>query len=332
MYSIITDLLSSHQNVILDGGTGTDIQRRGVPMDGDSWCAEANRTHPEVVQAVHEAYISAGSHIITANTFASSVFIFNALGRDDDVLEMDAVAVQIAKKATLGKNVCIAGSISTMRPVVPNSDRNDLSKSWSEEQARALFQRKASNLCEHGVDLILMEMMRDTDTAVWATQAALSTGLPVWVGISAERREDGQLCGFSRPDCLIEDIIIKLAALRPAVMNIMHTSANLVVDTIAILRRHWAGPIGVYPDSGYFEMPSWVFADVIPVPVLVEHCKRWRTLGVNIFGGCCGLGPRHIEALSTTFCQSSTVAERGGEGDGEGKGDGDGGERPSGGV
>ena len=74
-----------------------------------------------------------------------------------------------------------------------------------------------------------MEMMRDTTYAVWATEAALATGKPVWVGISAEKRtSDNALVGFSRPDCLLEDIVEKLAALRPGAICIMHTSANII--------------------------------------------------------------------------------------------------------
>ena len=37
--------------IILDGGTGTLIQPLGAPMNGDTWCADANLTHPEIVRA-----------------------------------------------------------------------------------------------------------------------------------------------------------------------------------------------------------------------------------------------------------------------------------------
>ena len=72
MYDYIRDKLARGETIILDGGTGTDIQRRGVPMSSSTWCAEANVTHPEVVREVHEDYIKAGADIIIANTFATS--------------------------------------------------------------------------------------------------------------------------------------------------------------------------------------------------------------------------------------------------------------------
>jgi S-methylmethionine-dependent homocysteine/selenocysteine methylase len=303
MYENIQQKLDSGQTIILDGGTGTDIQRRGVPMSGETWCADANLTHPGTVQAVHEDYIAADADIIIANTFATSALLFNNLKRDEDLLKIDRVAVKIAKAAVAAqkKQVAVAGSISTMRPMVTGSDRNNLGVAWSEAEARQLFQRKANNLASTGVDLIMMELMRDCDYALWATEAAMKTGLPVWVGVSAERRDDGVLVGFGRPEFLFEDVVKTLAATKPVVISVMHTSANDTADAIEVVRRHWDGPLGTYPESGYFKSPDWVFVDVISPAVLVEHSRMWEAKGASIFGGCCGIGPDHIAALSKEF-------------------------------
>lgn len=298
MYAQIADQLAAGNVIILDGGTGTDIQRRGVPMSGETWCAEANLSHPQVVQAVHEGYIEAGAQIITANTFATSALLFNALGRDEDLLAIDRAAVAIAKRAAQSRpGVAVAGSISTMRPVIAGSDRTDLSRQWTEMEARDLFRRKAAGLAATGVDLIMMEMVRDGDYGIWATAAALETGLPVWVGISAERRPDGQLVGFGRHDWLLEDIVQRAVALQPAVLCIMHTSANITGEALQIVRRHWQGPLGAYPDSGFFKMPDWQFIDIIPSEELGAKCREWQQQGATIFGGCCGIGAGHIRHL-----------------------------------
>lgn len=303
MYKSLQKKVDNGQTIILDGGTGTDIQRRGVSMSGETWCADANLTHPRTVQAVHEDYISAGADIIIANTFATSALLFNNLKRDDDLLEIDRVAVKIAKDAVAAKKmqVAVAGSISTMRPMVTGSDRNNLGLSWPEAEARRLFQRKADSIAKTGVDLIMMELMRDCDYALWATEAAMTTGLPVWVGISAERRNDGGLVGFGRPEFLFEDVVKTLAATKPAVISVMHTSANDTADAIDVVKQHWDGPIGTYPESGYFKSPDWIFVDVISPEDLVQHSRTWETQGASIFGGCCGIGPDHIAALAKEF-------------------------------
>lgn len=301
MYDHIARKLKSGGIIIIDGGTGTDIQRRGVSMNGDTWCAEVNLTHPEIVRQVHDDYIRAGAEIIIANTFATSALLFNALGRDDDLLELDRAAVEIARKAAAGHQVAVAGSVSTMRPVVKGSDRTSKQREWPEATARALFRRKVDNLKRSHVDLLMMEMMRDTDYSVWATEAAVATGLPVWVGISVERGKDGKLVGFGREDQRLEDVAKALAATRPAVISIMHSSPNDTSDALQVVRRFWDGPMGAYPESGYFRMPEWTFVDIIPPEELVAKARQWRQNGCTIFGGCCGLGPEHIAALAREY-------------------------------
>jgi homocysteine S-methyltransferase len=300
-YARIADKLRRHDIIILDGGTGTDIQRRGAPMSGDTWCADANLTHPDIVRAVHRDYIRAGADIITANTFASSPILFSHIGRLDDVARIDAVAVTLAREATAGTAACVAGSMSTMRPMAAGTDRNNLTFELGEREARALFRAKADGLEACGCDLIMMELMRDTDYAVWASEAALATGLPVWIGLSAERGKTGALQGWGRDDCSFDEIARTLAALEPAVMMVMHTSPDNTDEALAILRTHWTGPIATYPECGYFKSPDWEFVDVIPPAELVRKSHGWQQLGASIFGGCCGIGPDHIAALAREF-------------------------------
>lgn len=304
MYAIVDQKLAAGEIVILDGGTGTEIQRRGVPMDGEVWCAIANRTHPDQVRGTHVAYINAGADVITANTFASSPLLFNALKRDREVPELDALALRLAREAVdqaaNGRPIAIAGSFSTMRPVAKGDDRTQKEREWTFKQAQPLFRAKAEGLAAAGCDMIIMEMMRDVDYSLWATEAAVATGLPVWVGISVERRPDGRLAGFHRHEWTLDDVVSSLMVTGAKACLIMHTSIDDTADALAIAKGSWAGPLGAYPESGRFKMPDWQFEHVTPDD-FVEHCRRWRRMGASILGGCCGLGPEHITALSRAF-------------------------------
>jgi S-methylmethionine-dependent homocysteine/selenocysteine methylase len=295
-YNIIKNKLAAGETIILDGGTGTDIQRRGAPMSGNTWCADVNGTHLHIVQQVHEDYIACGADIIAANTFATSALSFNCYGRDDDVLRLDALAVSAALRARGQKNVVVAGSMSTMRPVVQGSDRTDMSVNWTEAEAKTLFTRKVENLKSSGVDMIMMEMMRDADYSLWACESAKASGLPLWIGIAVEKRDDGKLSGFGRADQLLEDFAPQLAALNPDAICIMHSSPEDTGTAIDILKKTWSGPLGAYPESGYFKSPNWVFTEISPDDLVVA-AKSWQDQGATIFGGCCGIGPTHIAAL-----------------------------------
>jgi homocysteine S-methyltransferase len=84
-------------------------------------------------------------------------------------------------------------------------------------------------------------------------------------------------------------------------MMVMHTSPDNTDEALAILRTHWTGPIATYPECGHFKSPDWEFIDVIPPAELVRKSHGWQHLGASIFGGCCGIGPDHIAALTVEF-------------------------------
>ena len=287
--------------IILDGGTGTLIQALGAPMDGETWCADANLTHPDVVRRAHSEYLAAGAEVLIANTYATSPLLFNHLGRDADVARIDAAAVALAREAG-GGAVAVAGSFSVMRPGIPGSDRSHLMRRWSESDARRLFADKAAGLVAAGADVIAMEMMRDGDYSVWATEAAVATGLPVWVGIAVEEDDNGRLIGFGRPSWELDSFIDRLLGCAPAMVSVMHTSPPVTTRALAVVRSHWRGSLGAYAESGYFAMPDWQFVDIIPEGEYVDMARQWdEAFDLALIGGCCGIGPSHIAALRAAF-------------------------------
>jgi homocysteine S-methyltransferase len=287
--------------IILDGGTGTLIQSLGAPMDGDTWCADANLTHPEIVREAHRQYLAAGAEVLIANTYATSPLLFNQLGRDDDLLLIDAAAVRLAREAS-GGSVPVAGSFSVMRPGVPGTDRSEMLHEWSESDARRLFAAKADGFVKAGADVIAMEMMRDGDYSVWATEAAAATGLPVWVGIAVEEDADNRLIGFGRPNWFLDDFVDSLLRTAPAMVSVMHTAPQTTGAALATVRAHWRGSLGAYAESGYFAMPDWQFVDIIPEAEYVDLARQWdEAFDLAMIGGCCGIGPSHIAALRAAF-------------------------------
>ncbi len=296
----VLERVAAGELVVIDGGTGTEIQRRGGAMDDATWCAEANLQQPDLVRGVHRAYLEAGAELIIANTFATSPLLFATLGRDDEVATIDRAAVRLAREAVdaTGGTAAVAGSISTMQPVLAGDDRTDRSRTWTEAEVRERYRRKTGTLAEAGVDVLVMEMMRDTGPSVWATEAARETGLPVWVGLSFEPGPDGGLVGWGRPECAMGDVIAALTATGPDLVAVMHTAIDDTGSALAAVRSRYGGPLGSYPESGRFAMPDWVFVDVIGVDELVDVTRTWVAQGVTVVGGCCGVSPEHIAGLA----------------------------------
>ena len=81
------------------------------------------------------------------------------------------------------------------------------------------------------------------------------------------------------------------------VIGVMHTNVSITGAALDIVGERYGGPLMAYPDSGYFEMPNWKFADVIAPAALAEEARGWIAQGAQIIGGCCGTGVEHIVAL-----------------------------------
>ena len=63
--------LAQSDRLILDGATGTELNRRGVDTGLPLWSANAliNERDARVLLDIHEDYLRAGADIITTNTF-----------------------------------------------------------------------------------------------------------------------------------------------------------------------------------------------------------------------------------------------------------------------
>ncbi len=285
--------------VLLDGGTGTELERRGVPMNDRAWCGDAILEHADVLRDIHEDYIRAGAEVIITNTFATARHSLEPVGFGKDVERANRLAVEVAREArerVAERDVAVAGSISDFM-----TDRGN--RDWlSEQRLRATYREQAEILAQAGVDLLALEMMQKPEIAVPAIEAAIATGLPVWVGCSCRRVPDeGRLGLFDYPDRDFRELLDAILGLPVGVVGIMHSAVPDVVDGIEMLRERWSGPMAVYPECGYFTLPHWHFVDIIAKDDLVTEARGWRERGVQIIGGCCGIGPEHIEALNAVI-------------------------------
>jgi S-methylmethionine-dependent homocysteine/selenocysteine methylase len=298
---VVAARLAEGGTVLLDGATGTELQRRGVPMDGAAWCALAALSHPDTLRAVHEDYVRLGCGVITTNTFANARHMMARAGRAEDTRRAYRRAVEIAReardRAAGGRVVAVAGSISTMRPVVRGADRRDRDDFVPLAEGRASLREAAETLAEAGVDLLLLEMIGDPDWGCAALEEAVATGLPVWVGTTVRRAADGAVTSFHDDAPSYAGLVRALAALGPRAIGVMHSAVPDTGPALAALRREWSGPMLAYPEAGWFEMPDWRFVEVEP-EAFADAALGWVAAGAQVVGGCCGLGPEHVGALA----------------------------------
>jgi homocysteine S-methyltransferase len=280
--------------IVIDGGMGTQLEKVGVSMHGKVWSGEAVLSSPDAVQRVHEDFIRAGAEVIITNTFAAGRHMLEPGGLGEHVETINTNAVRLAQKAcenAAEHPIPILGSICEWAFMEESL--------WNTPEAVGKSVREqASLLRAAGVDALALEMCERVEFTIAKVEAALETGLPLWIGISAQHHKDApEIATFDYADRNLDELVGALAKYPAIAMCIMHTPVPDVAEALDVIRRHWNGPVGVYPESGFFSMPNWQFVDVIAPEALAEAAQGWVSDGVRMVGGCCGLGPEHIAAL-----------------------------------
>lgn len=293
----ITERLAEPRLILIDGGTGTEMEKRGARMEDEGWTASSTLTEPEMLRQIHKDYVDAGAEVIITNTFSCSKHIMKRCGLEDRFEEVNRLATQIAcdvrDNHEADHQVWVAGSIS---PAVHFGTQPD------EKTARDNFKEQAHILAESGVDFFMLEMLRDVEQTTYIMDAVNETGLPVIMGFTTLRDEEGQVqLGVSSVGGTFEEVFTAVDTRNVPLVTIMHTLIENIDPSLELIKQHWSGPLGVYAHYGHFVMPNWIFTDTITPEAYADAVQGWVNQGVRLIGGCCGIGPAHIKELSRWF-------------------------------
>ena len=282
--------------IFLDGATSTELERRGVLMHSDVWSGAAVHIHPDEVRQVHEDYIRVGADIIITNTFATGRQILEPGGLGHLVKDINTRAVTLAREAreavSADRPVYVAGSISSFGSGLRSG------QAPSADKARASYREQAQLMADAGADLLMLEMMVDTEQAKYALEAAVSTGLPTWVGYSCKLSEEGSQLELLRGSGeTFSESLNTLKGVGGSLVSVMHSVVEVTIPALRVVKEHWDGPLGAYPHSGDFVMPNWQFGNIISPQDYLAEAQKWVQMGVQVIGSCCGLGPEYIQLL-----------------------------------
>ncbi len=288
-YDRLMDRIASGERILIDGATGTEIERRGVPQLDNAWNGGGAMSHPEILRTVHEDYLREGAEIVISNTFATHRSALRDAEVEDQFEFLNRRGVELAIEARERKrlpDVLVAGGISYW----------SWAGNWVEpDDLRADAEEQASTMARAGADLLMLEMMVDLESMLGILEAAQSSGLPVWVGLSCRPDETGAM-SLLRGGTLAEALRV-LDGRNVPLVNIMHTEVDDIDACLEIVNNHWQGPVGVYAHSARWKGQAGIFDNTIPPSDYAVCAKSWLEQGVQIIGGCCGLGVDHIRAL-----------------------------------
>src|SRR6202790_3256289 len=240
--SAFFDRLATGTPILFDGGLGTQLYAQGVPYE--RCFDELNLLQPDLVQAVHRAYIAAGAEVIETNTFAANRVRLAAYGLERRVRDINFRGVKVAREAreVSGEPVFLAGSVSSIgQPLAPVG-------TITSEEARAIFIEQIEALLEAGVDLLVLETFSSPIELREAVLAArsVSADLPIIAEVSVD--EDGTTLAGASP----AEVIDILDALRVDVLGVnCGVGPQAALDAIERMRPLTSTPLAAMPNAGH---------------------------------------------------------------------------------
>ncbi|MDK4198475.1 homocysteine S-methyltransferase family protein [Pseudomonas sp. HR1] len=290
--------------VLLDGGMGRELQRRGAPFRQPEWSALALSEAPEQVEAVHRAYIEAGAQVITSNSYAVVPF---HIGEARFAAEGEALAAragQLARQAVVasGQPVRVAGSL----PPLFGSYRPDL---FEPARVDEVLQPLIRGLAPH-VDLWLAETQSSL-AEVRAIAAGLpGDGKPLWLSFTLkdEDVDETPRLRSGEPVAAAAQLAVELGA---GALLFNCSQPEVMAAALDTARATFAAagveiPFGAYANA-FPPQPEEATAndgldplrpDLDP-PGYLSFAQDWQARGASLIGGCCGIGPEHIAVLNT---------------------------------
>ena len=276
--------------LIFDGGMGTMLQARG--LKAGAFPETYNLTHPDVVLAVHKAYVEAGADVVTANTFGANPFKM----KNVDVAEIITAGVRLAKASGAKK---VALDVSSHGALLEPNGNLSFDEAY---QNYAFIMRTGASA---GADLVLIETMSDLlETKCALLAAKENTDLPVYVTMTYT--EDGRTFLGTDP----VTATVTLCALGADAVGVnCSLGAKDMLPLVKKICEHATCPVIVQPNAGLPKIREGMTVYDDTPDTFSQAMGEMADLGVTILGGCCGTTPDHIRALKGVL-RDKTPVER----------------------
>ena len=304
--------------LLLDGAMGTMIQQyklseadyRGERFKDWHSDVKGNNdllvlTQPQIIEAIHCAYLEAGADIIETNSFNATTISMADYDMQELAYEINVAAAQVARRAadkfsTPRKPRFVAGVLGpTNRTASISPDVNDPGyRNVSFDQLNQAYQQATEGLIEGGADIILIETIFDTlnaKAAVFAVQEVferLGKTLPVMISGTITDASGRTLSGQTD-----EAFYYSLRHANPVSFGLnCALGPDLLRQYVADVSEVAECAVSAHPNAG---LPNEFREYDLDAQAMAGHIREWAESGLlNIVGGCCGTTPAHIRAMA----------------------------------
>ena len=282
--------LCNHGPVLLDGATGSNLMKAGMPRGccTEEWIL----ANPEKLVSLQRSYVAAGSQILLAPTFQAQPIALEQVNLHNQTEAVNAHLAALSR--SVSPDVLVAGDLTTLAA---------FTDSWDVKNFDLLvenYRRQIKGLVDGGVDLLVAEtLMYPTEAEAIFTAAELEN-VPCCM-FTFTMQPDGSL--FSGMDAI--PVLKELEEAGAAAVGFNCVAADsMTPGLVSKLRRHIRIPIVCKPNAG---IPT-IGADQRPhYPMqpaeFAQISADCHAMGASILGGCCGTAPEFIAALKQKICK-----------------------------
>jgi S-methylmethionine-dependent homocysteine/selenocysteine methylase len=316
----------SSRILLLDGGTGEELFRQGMPDDRKIWSAAAvvNPQYHSILKKVHQSFVDAGSQGITTNSYG----IVPGVGfTEDEIAKYVAEAGRLARESvrtsasssTPTASALVFGSLGPLK----ESYRPDLI--LPHEEGVRIYSIMIAAL-KPNVDCFLAETMSSYEESIQAVEAVATTCMPMLVSYTLNSR--GALRSGESVGDAIHKLLVFAKQRGTRVRGVLFNCSEPEAISIALKELHdnsfrsneegrllllgaYANRLTPIVDDAWTmaesDGPQPMRKDLTPHVYCTKFVSKWvDEYDAQLIGGCCGIEPAHIDYLSKHFSVSKT--------------------------
>ena len=291
----LSQLLKTQKTILADGAMGTYYsEQTNCPV---ATCELANRDNPDVVEAIHRAYVNAGAQLLRTNTFSANT---GALSLPlSEVLELVQKGYRLAARAA-GEKALVFCDIGTI--FYPDGDKDPFPE----------YCAIADTFLQTGGRLFLFETLAETEPFFRVTGYIQKKEPNAKIFLSFALSPDGRTRAGIPLSKLLPELKKQQSLLAGVGINCGSGPMHLAVhakELIHYAKEQLGGlPVLVLPNAGYPSVEQQRTVFTTPPSYFAQKTAEIAAMGADIVGGCCGTTPEHISYLHSAVQHGSAVA------------------------
>lgn len=273
---------------LMDGATGTELQKRGMPLDActEQWAME----HPQALLELQRAYVEAGAAVLVAPTMGANRGALEKRGLQEKLEDYNRGLTKLTRQAAGGRAL-VAGDLGPTGHSIPPYGETPF------EVLVGLYAEQARVLDGAGVDLFLVESVMAMAEARAAVLGIREAGSRKPILVTCYCDEEGRIP--TGTDVLALAIVMQGMGVHAFGLNCVDPA--VAEEQLSRLHQYTDLPLIAEPSAG---LPRVVEGRAVYEDNAADFARRaprWAESGVRIFGGCCGTTPEHISALRSAL-------------------------------